>query len=130
MTSSSMLRIPALIALTMIMSVALMACNKNKNQPVDQPYQEPINTAPAAMTKSVMLYKHTFNPNSLSIPVGSTVVFTNKDPDQHNVNIKQLNVDQIIQKNGSFSYTFNSPGTFTVTNRLSNSPMKATIIVQ
>ncbi len=125
MIQTSMLRIPSLIALTMILSIALMACNRNKNQPVDQPYQEPVNTAPAPMTKSVMLYKYRFNPNSLSVPAGSTVIFSNKDPEQHNINIKQLNIDKVLKPNEKFSYTFSNPGTYTVNNRLSNQPMQA-----
>ncbi len=121
----------AFVCLALMLGTMLTACNKNKNQPYnDQPYQEPVNTAPAPVTKSVVLYKYKFNPNSLSVPAGSTIVFTNKDPEQHNVNIQKLNVDKILKPNEKFSYTFSSPGTYTVNNRLSNQPMQATIIVQ
>lgn len=121
----------ALILLVLATSMLLTACNKNKNQPInDQPYQEPVNSAPAPVSKSMVLYKYKFNPNSLSIPAGSTVTFTNKDPEQHNINIKSLNVDKILKPNEKFSYTFSNPGTYTINNRLSNQPMQATITVQ
>jgi plastocyanin len=66
----------------------------------------------------------------LTIAVGTTVVFQNKDPEQHNVTIQQLGVDQNLKPNTEFSYTFNQPGTYTVNNRLANSPMRATIVVR
>ena len=88
------------------------------------------NTNPAPTTKSIIIYSYKFNPNTLTVPVGTTIVFQNKDPEQHNVNITALNVDQMIKPNSQWSYTFSSTGTFTVTNRLANTPMKATIIVR
>lgn len=86
------------------------------------------NTAP--QTKSLILYQYKFNPNTLTVPVGTTVVFKNKDPEQHNVTIQALNVDQMLKANGEWSYTFSATGEYAVTNRLSNTPMQATIIVK
>lgn len=88
------------------------------------------NTNPAPVTKSVIIYSYKFNPNTLTVPAGTTVVFQNKDPERHNVNIASLNIDQMINPNGKWSYTFASTGTFKVTNRLANTPMSATIIVK
>lgn len=120
-----------LILCLLSIAMLLTACNKNKNQPNNnQPYEEPVNSAPAPITKSVVLYQYKFNPNALSVPAGSTIIFTNKDPEQHNINIKSLNVDKILKPNEKFSYTFSSPGTYSVNNRLSNQPMQATITVQ
>ena len=86
--------------------------------------------AAAPANKTMALFKYRFQPNTLSIPAGTTVVFENKDPEKHNVTIAALNVDQMIEPGQSWSYTFNTTGEFALTNRLSTNPMNATINVQ
>lgn len=86
--------------------------------------------APAAQTKKVVLWQYRFNPASLTVNSGDTVVFENKDPEPHNVNISALNVDQNIEPGATWSYTFNTAGEYAVGNRLAENPMTATIVVQ
>ncbi|QDG53279.1 hypothetical protein FIV42_21790 [Persicimonas caeni] len=83
-----------------------------------------------AEAKEVVLYQYRFNPNTLTIPTGTTVQFTNKDPDRHNVNIPQLNIDQNLAAGESFSHTFETTGEFAVSNRFASRPMKMTIVVE
>ena len=123
----------ALIAVLMLsLTSNLIGCRKNQTQPVQQqPVETNTDPAPvASATKSVIIYKYKFNPNTLTIPVGTKVTFKNKDPDQHNVTIKSINVDKMLKSNESFTYTFSSAGTFQVTNRVSNNPMNMTITVR
>lgn len=114
------------IALSLI--ALLSACSSAPATPDNNNIAE--NTNPAPVTKSIIIYSYKFNPNTLTVPVGTTIVFQNKDPERHNVNIESLKIDQMIKPNAQWSYQFNAAGTYKVTNRLANSPMNATIIVK
>lgn len=87
-------------------------------------------TEPAAQSASMVLYQYKFNPNTLSVAPGTTVVFENKDPERHNVTIPALNVDQSIEPGQTWSYTFDTTGEFALENRFASAPMTATISVQ
>ena len=120
-----------LVGSALMLSLTMMACGGSDPKPDNTPVENNTNNvAPAPQTKTVTMYNYRFNPNTLTVPAGTTVVFKNKDPERHNVNIKQLNVDQMVDPQGSFSYTFASAGAFTVVNRLASTPMKVTIVVQ
>lgn len=115
-----------ILALLFIMSAAsaTIACGGG-----DTPADESA-TEPAAQQASMVLYQYKFNPNTLSVAAGTTVVFENKDPERHNVTIPALNVDQMVDSGQSWEYTFDTTGEFALENRLSNAPMTATINVQ
>lgn len=119
--------ITRLMLLTLLFAALTMstACKKKQEVPDQQ-----VDTAPKQQTKEVMLYQYRFNPNTLSIPVGTKVNFKNKDPEQHNVRIAALNIDQMIASGESWSYTFDTKGEFAVDNRLATNPMSMTITVE
>ena len=121
MTRTSALVVMVLLALTAV------ACGGG-NQPV--PDQPAAKEAPAPKDRSVVLYQYKFNPNTLTIPAGTKVTFKNKDPERHNINIAALNVDENLDPNQTFTYTFDTRGEFAVSNRFANNPMKLTIIVE
>lgn len=53
-------------------------------------------------------------PQSISVPVGTTVTWTNKDNSEHTVTFDNGLVDmRLITRGASFNYTFNEVGTFT-----------------
>lgn len=106
-------------------ALGLTACKKKQEVP-----DETVSEQPAPMQKEVALYQYRFNPNTLSIPAGTTVVFKNKDPERHNVRIAALNVDQMVDAGQSWSYTFDTSGEFAVDNRLATNPMSMTIVVE
>lgn len=107
-------------------AMALTACKKKQEVP-----DEPVDTStPAPQAKEVMLYQYRFNPNTLSVPVGTTVSFKNKDPERHNVRIAALNIDQMVEAGESWSHTFDTKGEFAVDNRLATNPMSMTIVVE
>jgi plastocyanin len=122
-------------ALTRTMMLALVcsalafttACKKKQQEVPDQPVTE---SAPAPQKKEVALYQYRFNPNTLTVPVGTTVVFKNKDPERHNVRIAALNIDQMIDAGQSWNYKFDTKGEFAVDNRLATNPMSMTIVVE
>lgn len=117
--------------LTMTLALfVLSACGGSETPPDVTPVDNgPV--APVVQQRNVTMYKFRFNPNTLTVPAGSTVTFLNRDPAQHNVSISALNVDQMIAPSKSWSYTFANTGTYKVDNRLANNTsMTMTITVQ
>ena len=54
-----------------------------------------------------------FNPDNITVRVGTTVKWTNKDGDSHDVTSSTgLFIGQLVGGGGTFSYTFDTPGTF------------------
>ncbi|AWV89811.1 cupredoxin domain-containing protein [Bradymonas sediminis] len=114
--------------LVMFLSAGLTACSSGDDAVAkdDTVAEQPA----AAQTKTVALYKYKFNPATLTVSAGTIVKFSNKDPDQHNVNIAALNIDQTLAAGESFEYKFDTAGEFAVDNRFATNPMKMTIIVE
>lgn len=111
--------------LMLVLCVSFVAACGGKDTPADT---TPTDTAPQEV--EIVLFQFKFQPNTVTIPQGTTVVFKNRDQERHNVRIAALNVDENVEPNGTFSYTFSTTGEFAVDNRFSNQPMQATIVVQ
>jgi plastocyanin len=77
-------------------------------------------TAPAATTttanasgNSVLIDKYTFGPDKLTVPVGTTVTWTNNDADQHTVVAKDNTfASPALAKGQSFSFKFEKAGNY------------------
>lgn len=67
--------------------------------------------------RAVVLYQYQFNPNTIEIQPGTTIVFQNRDPESHNVNIPALSIDEEIDPNDEWAHTFETRGEFAVDNR-------------
>lgn len=116
--------------LVMFLSTGLMACSSGDDAVADDQNVAEQTGAAEVQTKTVTLYNYKFNPASLTVPVGTVIKFSNKDPDQHNVSIAALNVDQTLAAGESFELAFDTAGEFAVSNRFATTPMNMTIIVQ
>ncbi|MGA9097424.1 MAG: cupredoxin domain-containing protein [Methanotrichaceae archaeon] len=69
--------------------------------------------AQAQTNNSVLIQDFTFQPNSLTVPVGAAVTWTNRDTVQHEVVSDNGTFDSsILMPNDSFSYTFNQPSNY------------------
>lgn len=116
-------------AMSIAMLVSLMAftaaCGGGDTVPDDSAAQ----SSNAPESRSVVLYQFRYNPSSLTIPAGTTVTFKNRDPERHNINIAALNVDQNLDANQEWSYTFDTTGEFAVSNRFDDR-MQLTVIVE
>jgi plastocyanin len=114
-----------LVALSFLVCMVAfnVACRRGEPAP-----DEGITQAPQE-TRTVVLYQYRFNPNSLTVPSGTTVTFQNRDTERHNINIPALNVDQSVDPNGEWSYTFNTTGEFAVSNRFQDG-MRLNLTVQ
>ncbi len=115
-----------MMLLLVFCAIGLTACKKKQQEVPDQQ----VKTAPAPMTKEVMLYQYRFNPNTLTVAAGTTVNFKNKDPERHNVRIAALNIDQMVDSGQTWGHKFDTKGEFAVDNRLATNPMAMTIVVE
>lgn len=106
-------------------ALTAVACG-GKDEVPDKGVQQGSN---APKDRSVVMYQFKFNPNTLTVPAGTTVTFSNKDPEAHNISIPALNVDNSVEPNQSWSHTFTTTGEFAVSNRFSQA-MSMTLIVQ
>jgi len=59
----------------------------------------------------VSISNFAFDPHSLSVPVGSTVVWINRDDEPHTVTSAAF-TSQALDTDESFSFRFDSPGTY------------------
>jgi plastocyanin len=114
--------------LAAFLTFGLVACGGGEEAKKDEDSMA-TEEAPQAQTKEVTLYQYRFNPNSLTVPAGTTIKFTNKDPDRHNINIPQLNIDQALAAGETYEHTFDTTGEFAVGNRF-KATMKMTVTVQ
>jgi len=80
--------------------------------------------------KAVVLYQYRFNPNTLTVSKGTKVTFKNKDAEAHRVRIAALDVDEELEPNEDWSYTFEQSGEYAVSNPGVDRQMKMTIVVE
>ena len=86
-------------------------------------------TPVAAETVSVAIRDFAFSPATISVPVGTTVTWTNEDSEQHTATSTSGVWDSgILDTGGTFSFTFNTPGSFPYWCALHPS-MRGTVVV-
>ena len=70
--------------------------------------------APAANAVQVNIFNYKFDPATVTIPVGTTVTWTNKDEIPHTVasSDKSFKGSAGLDTGDSYSYTFDKPGTY------------------
>jgi plastocyanin len=108
----------------LVLTVLLAACAPAASTPA-----APAAAAAGAQVK-VDISNFAFNPGSVTIKVGETVTWTNNDSASHNVKADDGSFASSTLGNGaSFSYTFNTAGTFTYKCGF-HAKMTGTVIVQ
>jgi plastocyanin len=81
-------------------------------------------------TKTVTITAAGFTPSDLIVPVGTTVVWTNKDSNIHTVSSTASVFDSgVVQPGKKFTYTFDQPGTYRYGCSITTS-MSAEVLVQ
>lgn len=86
--------------------------------------------APVTNTVQVAIFNYKFDPETVTVPVGTTVTWTNKDEIPHTV----ASTDNSFKGSGgldtgdSYSYTFTKPGTYSYYCTL-HPFMKGTVVV-
>jgi Plastocyanin len=118
--------IVAVLIIAFIVTVPLMGCKKVIINPAATSAAETTGAGGLAVT----IQSNSFNPASLTIKVGETVTWTNKDSYAHTVTSDNGAFDSGSINNGAtFSFTFKTAGTYNYHCSIHTS-MTAKIIVQ
>jgi amicyanin len=93
-----------------------MAGQGTPNAPAGSPAATPSATGPAPAPQpgtAVTIKDFKFNPATLTVPVGTTVSWTNQDEEPHSVVAKDGSFHSPgLDTNGTYSFTFANPGTY------------------
>jgi plastocyanin len=74
---------------------------------------QPKPPAADAATEQVKIDNFSFTPNTLTVPVGAMVTWTNKDDEPHTVvSTKKQFASRALDTDEQFSYRFTAPGTY------------------
>ncbi len=84
----------------------------------------------AGATASVNISGFAFVPASLTINVGDTVTWTNKDAAAHSAVVNGVGQTPVLSQNQSGSLTFNAAGTFPYVCGIHGAAMMGTVIVR
>jgi plastocyanin len=70
--------------------------------------------ARAQSSTEVPIQAFVFQPTTVTVPVGTTITWTNHDPVAHTVtDVNQAWDSGLFEENGTYSMTFDTPGTYT-----------------
>ncbi|QCH26190.1 cupredoxin family copper-binding protein [Mycobacteroides salmoniphilum] len=87
-------------------------------------------SSPAPAGPAVNIENFAFNPPTLTVPAGTTVTWTNKDEEPHNVVAEDGTFRSPgMDAQGTFSYQFATPGTYQYVCGI-HPFMKATVVVR
>ena len=99
-----------------ISGLAVAACGAGAQARASAMHDMPTAAAPpatdAVATKSVEIANFAFSPAVITVKVGATVTWTNKDEDAHTVAITGAAVSKPLQSGDSYTHTFGQPGTY------------------
>ena len=80
--------------------------------PTPAPASAPANNA-AKTANVITISNFTFSPQTLTVPAGTTVTWTNSDDTIHRVRIQDLDeTSPALDTDQSFAYKFDKPGTY------------------
>jgi plastocyanin len=115
-------------AVAVALAMAIAACSSGST--ATPPAASPSGAAPGGAGSAVTIQNFAFDPASLTVAVGSTVTWTNRDSVGHTVTADDGSFDSKTIANGdTFSHTFSQAGTFAYHCSI-HTTMKATIVVQ
>jgi plastocyanin len=121
--------VPAVLALVILVSMLACSSGYNSNSSTSKTTTTSATSAPASGS-SVNISGDAFVPAGLSVSVGTTVTWTNKDSITHTVTSDNGVFDSGNLSGGkTFSYTFNQAGTFSYHCGI-HTFMKATVTVK
>jgi plastocyanin len=133
------MRLARLACLTILIAFAIAACSAGSNpSPTGSPSAAPSSSASSAPSlaaspetgDAVSIAGFSFKPASITIPVGTTVTWTNTDSAGHTVTADDGSFTSATLATGAtFSQSFTAAGTFAYHCSIHPS-MTATIIVQ
>jgi plastocyanin len=138
---------PFAIAVVVLAALVIVGCSSSSSTTTAAPATAPAGgyvgtspaagggsattTAPAAGGTAVTISGFAFSPASVTVKVGDTVTWTNKDSVPHNVTAADGSFNSgSLAQGASFSFTFQKAGTYTYRCTIHPSMAPATVIVQ
>ena len=116
-------------AVTGVALIALLGVPTSLLAAQGAPSAPPVAAAKVAGSQ-ISIQDFQFNPATVTVPVGTTVTWTNKDGEPHTVTSStKLFSSSGLDEGESFSYTFASPGTYAYHCQL-HPHMTGTIVVK
>lgn len=110
-----LLRRLGILVLALFLTATIASCaTKQSSTTSNQPTASPRKTTNNGQAKdAVTIQNNSFSPGSLSVKVGTTVKWTNKDGYDHTIIADGGEFDSgNISSNGTFSFTFDKAATF------------------
>ena len=99
----------SVLPLLLLLSGALLSCSEKDDDYGNNPGGDNNNNG----TNTVKIQNYSFSPSAITISAGTTVTWTNYDNVAHTVTSDEGLFDSgLINQNGTFTYTFDSIGTF------------------
>jgi plastocyanin len=96
------------LALPVMIAILLLAGSPNVTAAA-----EPENDQPAAAASAVKIDNFSFGPQTVTVPVGATVTWTNRDDIPHTaVSTDGVFKSKVMDTDEKFSYTFTKAGTY------------------
>ena len=116
------------VALMLIVSTTLAACGSTAATPAPASSSAP--GAAATVVNAVTISNFAFSPATITVPVGTTVTWTNKDSASHTVTADDGKAfdSKGIAQGATFTFTFATAGTYAYHCAV-HPDMKATVIV-
>jgi plastocyanin len=113
------------------LAMAVTACGGNKNEPTPTPNPGPVGEEPVRITipSSDGYGSSSFSPSSVTIAVGKTIEWENRDTIAHTTTSDTGVWSSTISPNGDYQRTFTAAGTFNYRCTL-HAGMNGTITVQ
>src|SRR5438309_7029495 len=117
------MRFVALLVAGLVASACASAVPAASTAPATQPTQgfsaAPVTATPAATTSAddktvvVQLGEHFFDPSSITIKVGTTVIWRNNGQQVHDVHARDGSFDSpLLNPGNTFTFTFTKPGLY------------------
>lgn len=128
-----------LIALGLIVLFALFVYKNNTSLNIPNPFTQPVVSPPPSETALITISNKGFAPQTLLIKKGTRVTWTNNDTRPHQIMtdphplhslLPKLKGENPINKGFSYSFVFNTKGTFTYHDEINPLKLKGTIIVE
>jgi plastocyanin len=104
----------ASLAAPVLIGMLLLFAGSSSVTANDQPASDqPASDQPSAASAAVKIDNFVFGPQTVTIPVGTTVTWTNSDDIPHTaVSTDGVFKSKVMDTDEKFSYTFTKPGTY------------------
>ncbi len=122
--------LPVSLILTAVFALVVTACGPAADD-TTVPGEPPTTDAAATTGGEVVLENISFQPDELTVSVGTAVTWTNQDGISHTTTSDDAVWDSgVLAGGGTFSFTFDEPGTFEYFCSIHPAQMRATITVE